>query len=147
MAKEAVEAAKEVTPSVEGKLIDMLDALQNGAVKVGETVVKYSPDVADAALWVVRIDGIQSLITGLIFLIVIFPLWSWQKRLWQWGSKIGWDSDDAQMGFAFGSAPLVAGIVISAVVVKKTLLNAWVWIAVFEPKLWLAKQIIDAVVK
>lgn len=55
---------------VEDKLVTILDALQTGAVTVGEQVVKYSPDVADAALMIVRVDAAETLLWSLAMLLI-----------------------------------------------------------------------------
>jgi hypothetical protein len=38
-----------MTEDVETKIVEILDALQNGAAVIGGKVVKYAPDVADAS--------------------------------------------------------------------------------------------------
>lgn len=146
MSKEtAVDVAKDAGTGIEGKLVEMLDALQNGAVKVGEQVVKYSPDVADAALWVVRIDGAQKLVLGIVALIALYPCVRWTLRLFGWAKKAVKTSYD---GIAYAVPILGAiGTVMVAGAAATPLLNVWNWIAVIEPKLWLAKQIIAAVLK
>lgn len=139
--KTVVETAKSM-PDVQDKLVSMLDALQQGAVKVGETVVQYSPDVANAALWVVRIDGIQCIVTGAFYATIGALGVKYTIKAWRWATK---DASDQPVFLV----PLVLGVVtgIAVVAASNIVLNVWNWIAVFEPKLWLAKQIIAAALK
>jgi hypothetical protein len=147
-AKEVLEAA----PGVEGKLVEMLDALQNGVVTVGEQVVKYGPDVADAALWVVRVDGIQSIVSGFVALLILTASVYAFLRTLRWVRSDEFDNDEfTGIPFFIGSivigiGSIVIGIVSSMIAIDK-LLNVWNWIAIFEPKLWLAKQIMASVLK
>lgn len=145
MSKEVVEtlkAAKDAVPGVESKLVEMLDALQSGVVKVGEQVVKYSPDAANAALWVVRIDGIQALIYGLIALIASIVFAFKAVAFWRWCTKHLDRSDGGSV--VFGVIVSVFFSTLFGYSLAKVLC-IWNWIAVIEPKLWLAKKIIASV--
>lgn len=140
---ETVQAVKEAVPGVEGKLIEMLDALQNGAVKVGEQVVKYSPDVAEAALWVVRIDGAQSIVFGVAGIPAACISVRLAKRYHAYLKSVKLNDEPPIVVVIFLWCLAAWASLASA----SCLLSVWNWIAVFQPKLWLAKQIIDAVVK
>ena len=124
------------TQGVEEKLVSMLDALEKGAVHVGDAVVKYSPDVAEATLLVVRIDGVQNIVTGLICAVLAFLS---AKACVKWLKAS--DGDDVYI-------PLIASALITALVTTQVdffnLIDVWNWVAIFEPKLYLAKQIIKA---
>lgn len=147
--KQAVDATKEVVKAakdagVQDKLIQMLDSLQNGAVTIGHEVVKYSPDVANAALMVVRINGIQALAAGLTSAVAAIIAYHWTKSLWAWA--IGVVRDDSDFFPAF-IVPIACGVVcflISNVAVNH-LTNVWSYIAIAEPKLWLANELINSV--
>ena len=144
MTKEISEAAQDVAPNVEGKLVEMLDALQHGVVKVGETVVQYSPDVADAALWVVRIDGIQYMLMAVSCLIWAILAKILGGKLWAWARRVDPDFDTPA-----ACVPILmwmTGVVAFGISLAE-LFSIWNWIAIIEPKLWLAKQIISSVLK
>lgn len=155
----AVESAKHVgaaankfanDPTVQGKVIEMLDSLQHGAVHVGDKIVEYSPQVANAALWVVRIDGMQALLNGFIALIGCLLLFKWTRKGFKWfrdGLDDDSDSEETAGKFFVGLAVPVGLFFPFGIVVSNNLLNIWVWIQVIEPKLYLAKRIIDAVIK
>ena len=153
-----------MTDKVEEKIVSMLDALQSGVVHVGEQVVKYSPDVADAALWVVRIEGVSALIYGVIGLfaiaiaIILFRKYLWHNSQYTaefklYCSKQGVEErihrNNANNHYfwrlAFGFSAL--GFTFVGFGFLKKLLDIWNWVAVFEPKLYIAKQIIDAALK
>ncbi|WP_020473636.1 hypothetical protein [Zavarzinella formosa] len=143
MSKKAIETVKEMVPSVEEKLVEMLDALQNGAVKVGEQVVKYSPDGADAALWVIRIDGIQTILSALVCVPASWLFARWAKKSFAWMREQ--DFHDEPPIVVVGALWTISiGCAFKAIF---TFFNAWNWVAIFEPKLWLAKQIIAVAMK
>lgn len=143
MTQEVIKEAVKVTPGIEEKVVGMLDALQNGAVKIGEQVVKYSPDVADAALWVVRIDGVQSIATAIFFVIAAIVLYVATRRFWAWAWRVDKDFDTPAI-----MVPVVTGIltIISSILASARIFDVWNWIAIFQPKLYLAKQIIKAAI-
>lgn len=145
MPKNTIEAVKQVTTSdaVQAKVINMLDALQTGAVHIGEQVVKYSPDVADAVLWVIRIDGLQTILSGLVMLILSFFCIGWAKKLITWAHKYSEESS----GVSYTGAILGCGILIIPVFIAyDALTNIWNYVSVFEPKLYLAKRIVSAAI-
>lgn len=142
MTKDIATHAKEVATSeqVQQKVLDMLDQLQQGAVMVGDTVVKYAPDMADTMLMIVKIDGIQrileilmALITGLLLLYATRKSRGHQIRI------------DPRCDTPFIMIPISLGIggVIATLTSICAFINIWTWMAIFEPKLWLAKQILN----
>lgn len=142
MAKEVVEQAASAGEVLEQKVITMLDALEKGAVTVGDAAVKYAPDVADAVLGVIRINGLSAVMTALIsFVLLMFVgcfLWKVHKK---------WLAVDPEYlkgvtGFSLLGSIIFFGFA-SAVLITDVF-NVWNWVAIFEPKLALAKQIVDA---
>lgn len=149
MIKEAQEVVKSV-PNVEQKVVEMLDQLQHGAVKVGEAIVQYSPDVTDAMFWVVRLNAIQNLVLAIAVLVLsAFGFWyaaSLSKKI-KALPEDSWNSSAKAMDLTMGK--WVTRVVSSfpLVISGASLIDVWNWVAVFEPKLWLAKQIINQVLK
>lgn len=133
----------ENTDKVQDKVVSMLDALQHGVTTVGNSVVKYTPDVVDAGLWVVRIDGIQTLTFSILGLLAAFILGHASYKFWKYLEK------ECELDGPVIVFPLFGGIITIIMIIGNTitLLNVWNWVAIFEPKLYLAKQIIDSVVK
>lgn len=73
----------ENTDKIQDKVVSMLDALQQGTTTLGDKLVKYTPDVVDAGLWVIRIDGIQEIAIA-IFCLLFFTIggyWFTKKLL------------------------------------------------------------------
>lgn len=153
-----------MTDKVEEKVISLLDALQSGVAHIGDQVVKYSPDVADAALWVVRIDGLGNLLIGLLGLGMIAVSHAlFRKAVWHRGQHIiAWrayietkgkeeriQKDDADYhDFWRFITLLTSGFSgFAGLIAVARFLDIWNWVAVFEPKLFIAKQIIDAALK
>lgn len=143
--EKTIEVASQNSDAIQNKVVSMLDALQNGAVEVGTQVVKYTPDVIDAGLWVIRIEGIQALVFSLSFLLPLWLLHPFAKRSLAWAQAATKEDDDNFPSFLL---PIILyGIVILfAAQAFYILTNIWSWVAVFEPKLYLAKQIIASVI-
>lgn len=166
--EKTVEIASNNSDAIQNKVVGMLDALQNGAVELGSQVVKYTPEVVDAGLWVVRIDGLNSLFWSLIcFLfcsVVLYKIipkaikhhndYCSYRNANSYGrtpeEKDEWtrvksykDSYDKSV-LCWGIVTVATMAIVPAIL---TLTKVWQWVAVFEPKLYLAKQIIASVVK
>lgn len=140
MTNEVTNAAIKAVSSdaVQNKLVSMLDALQQGAFTVGNAVIKYSPDVANTMLDVIRINGIQTLIYNTLLLTGSLGLFYYIKKSW---SKSWFDE------YAGPTAAGVLGcifiIISNAMFINSTgLFNIWNWIEVFQPKLWIAHEVI-----
>lgn len=138
-------AAKAVTsPDVQAKVVSMLDALQQGAVTVGSTVVKYTPAVVNAALDVIKLNGIQDLVLSIggTALAVIFVLGT--IRLWKWSQSTRDLRESPALLIPIFTGAATACIAIYNIV---TILDIWLWVEIFEPKLWIAKQLVNQVLK
>lgn len=125
--------------AIETKVVSMLDALQNGAVEVAGQAVKYAPDVTNAMLDVIRIDNLQSLIWGTVFLLLfilstIFMYITTKKCL----SGSDWS------GWYVLIFPTFIG---SCTGLSTTLLYIWTWVGIFQPKLYIAHLLVEKVMK
>lgn len=138
--KDATKAVKEVAgdDAVQTTVIRMLDALQNGAVEVGHTVVKYTPDVVDAALWITRIDGIQQVLSFIFLSALSIPFILAGKKI----KKLPSYDINGYWGVPSIFYAVAGLLLLSAL---NVILNVWIWIEIFEPKLYIAKQIVDKV--
>lgn len=130
----------EHTPNLEDRAIEVIDKALDGIDKLSnmlsEVAVQYGPDVVDAALTVVRISGAGELIIGFVVLISAIIYFCKLKSLWGWAIK---KDDEAHCLIPiFGTV----GAVITAIVGLIILINPWYWVAVIEPKLWVAHQIL-----
>lgn len=130
-----------MTSSVETKIVSMLDALQHGIVTVGEKAVKYSPDIADAALSVTQITGAAELLYGIgqgiaLFLCVKFCLFFYKTAV-----------EDDSFGAGLAVAGFASASVGLAISVIYAFFNVWNYVAIFNPKIYIAHQIIEKVMK
>ena len=123
---------------IENKVVSMLDALQNGAVEIGNQLVKYTPDVIQAALGVTMITGIQELVYGVIWL----GLFIYFYRYWSSNKFSGFDAPTIQDA-KLGGAGLMS--IISIMVVLTQLGNVWNYVAIVNPKLYIAHEIVEKV--
>jgi len=130
-----------MSDKVETKLVSMLDALQNGVAEVGGKIVKYTPDVVNAAEWVVRIDGVQSIVFSVSGMIVMGYA---SVKIWKFARKIR--EEDRYSGWADFNNALAVILGIVAALQIRIILDVWNWVRIFEPKLYIAKQIIESVV-
>ena len=125
-----------MSDAIEQKVISMLDALQSGIAEVGGQVVKYTPDVIDATLWVVRIDVISAIFSSLVVFLVTALL---SKKFYNELQNTEYDVDKR----VFCVIGLI-GSSISALISFLCLADIWNFVALIEPKLYIAKQIIEA---
>lgn len=127
-----------MTEPVEQKLVSMLDALQSGVVEIGGKLVKYTPDVVDAGLAVVRIDCASNLIYSALFVFAVAACWC---ALIKWCKEIDVETNSqANIIRAFLLVPL-------AIVAIRLMLDVWWWVGMFEPKLYIAHKIMEQVMK
>lgn len=125
---------------VENKLVDMLDALQNGVIEIGNQTLKYAPDIQQALLAVVRVDALQHLVYGVVAAIVV--KWSYESI------KKGCELNKQDKYSVDGAGHVIAGVmlgVFSLVSVTFTLLDVWCWAGLFDPKIYLAHKLLDKV--
>lgn len=98
-------------------------------------VKQYSSDVLDTILAVVQITGIQQLVFGVITLLVFVALNGFAYFLWT--KKMKHPDEDWDVGALFmhliSAFPFLHACIV--------LFNIWNWVAVFNPKLYLAYKI------
>ena len=117
--------------NIEDKAVELME-------KLDKLATEYAPDVIDSAIEVVRVSGFGSLIYGLLAVGFIFSLWLAYKKI------KSYEIDSAYEEPIWGGFFLVSivGGVISVVVIIETLFDIWTWVAIFNPKLALAHQIL-----
>lgn len=124
------------------KVLDKISEGTEAAVtKLGAMADKYGPEVVDSALWVVRVNGLQTLAfaaAGFLLGAVSFALFA--RPIWRWMLKHLDETDGSVL------LPLVAFWCATGALAfgnALTLLNVWHWVAIFEPKLWVAKRLLN----
>ena len=110
------------------------------AAKLTELGEQYGPDVVDAALMVVRIDAGQEILISIVWLILAVVGYRYSR--WAWPRIPDWNDPTFQNVSALLSVTAIPlGLLISAL----GFVQIWTWVAIFDPKLAVAKRILDGV--
>lgn len=109
-----------------------LDAAFN---KLGEVAAKYGPQAVDVAAEVVRVNAIGTIVVGLACAVLLGLC----IFFFRWGLKKNQDNyyDDYMPVLVSSSC----GIILFGIAAALHLLNIWAWVALFNPKLALARDI------
>lgn len=130
-------------PNLEEKAIEVIDKAMDGVEKLSnmlsDVAVQYGPEVVDAALTVVRISGAGNIVVGLTLAILPLFFFCNIKNLWKWALKHETSSDSGSLVLVVLSG---MGCVASSIVSFIMLINLWTWVAIIEPKLWVAHEIL-----
>lgn len=123
---------------LENKAADILDKLE----KLTEA---YAPEVVEKALQAVTVSGVSSVIyavAGIILSILFYKIMIISVKFFERRGKEDGPYNDWDVGMYLS---YVAGTTIIFVTLLEnilTLINLWVWIAIFNPELALAHQIL-----
>lgn len=102
---------------------------------------EFAPDVVDATLGMVRIVGLQQILYGIGISILALFLFRVGGKL-----KARADAMDGRYGatdWRVGASFVYVSSIASGIWAGTFLLNAWSWVALFAPKLYLAKTVFD----
>lgn len=135
-------------------------AIEAGIKGIGTMAEKYGPEVIDSALWVVRLNGLQWLILGAILaaagvtlLVLSWREWramrpaiekyeAYEKARDEWLNGKGARPDGVQRpdeGKAGIPGMIGVGLCATSIIFLGSI---WNWVAIFEPKLWVAKKLL-----
>lgn len=128
-----------------GKLLDIINQVQSG-------IVAHAPDAVNLVLASTQIDCLQSIILSFIGVIVSiicgFIIFKIQKKIdadkkdnKPYHERLTWIEPEAVLPALFAGLSGSIILVISVI----TLLDIWNWVGLFNPKLYLAHQIIAKV--
>lgn len=133
--------------SIADKALDKAgDVFTSVSNVLNNAVTEYGPDVVNAVLWVIRIDNLQSLVIGLLFLIiyVIILRFLWINVIKKEYLRCDREIINMDTGTIF--VPGLVGVIITFMVFGLTsvpkVFDAWTYVGIVEPKLWIAKQVI-----
>lgn len=134
----------------------VLDKLSEGAeavvAKLGTMAEKYGPEVVDSALWVVRVNGIQELVSRLaigVFFGAVFYVLARKvaahiaenkARVAAKGRAFDVTDCDPFVVVFIGGSAAISGVGAAIALIGMT--DVWRWVAIFEPKLWVAKRLL-----
>jgi len=111
--------------------------------KLDALATKYTPEALEMAVQVTRIDAIGNIIGAIIFIaLTVVLIIKTPPELCKWMN--GRSDGLAAIGFC-GLSGLFFASIISVGFVALVLLNHWMWVAVFNPKLALAHNIMGAI--
>lgn len=119
---------------IDEKLGEVIDKL----TKLAET---HGGQAIEMAVAVARIEAIQTVVFGLIALASSIALWFFFVRKLRAANAERWAEP-----FPNGVPCLVSGalLIVAVLAAAVHLPNGWAWVGMFEPKLYLAKQIMKA---
>src|SRR5882672_5024564 len=123
--------------SVETKVVEVLDSLQKGVSKLGKEVVKYGPVAVDTTLSVVRINGLANLIPGILSLIIFLIMVLLGVHCFPLKEDSG--------SFVLGLIISIIGGFISGCFACAVLSDIWIYVQVFNPKLYIAKELVEKI--
>lgn len=125
-------------------------AMETAIKTLGTLGEKYGPEVVDAALSVIRINGAANVFQGLVALAVAVVAFKYGRSLLVRGNEISrtyW-LPSTPSSAPSGTPQQVSGVVllvasgVGALAAFFTLTNIWHLVAIFEPKLWVAKRLL-----
>ena len=116
------------------KLTEMLTQLQEVAKTITEKLIVAAPDAIDMVLWVKRIEGMQFILIGLVFLILATCAFYMAKKFWKDDSE---ESALAMSGISFGLCTISFVFIF----------NLWNWVSIFKPELTIAREIMNSVLR
>jgi presenilin-like A22 family membrane protease len=114
--------------------------------KLNELVTSNSTDAINIALELVRIDCIQSMTVTLATLVTSIGLWTLVYKAYQWYLEAQ-KQDRWLDGWLLISGLVAIPASTASVVAIVSLCNVYMWIGLFDPKIVLAKRIVDTVLK
>lgn len=122
-----------------------IDKIAEYTNKVIESLTPIAQKAYETGLTVIRIDALQAIISLILLLFICIPLsiYLFKKIRTERDKSIFQQSDLVMCG---GSIALVFSFVIS-VVSAIGLCNIWIWIKLFQPELWLAKTLLEKVLR
>ena len=122
---------------LEEKAVDILNQME-------ALTKQFAPDVVDAGMEVTRLNGIASVVAGVVMLICAYPVYTQAVRLFLFFKKKK-EEDGYMSDWEMGSVAvsICAPVVIILLVIFGAALvfDVWNWVAIFNPKLALAKSI------
>lgn len=122
---------------------DLDNKLLEVVTKFDVLATKYTPEALEMAVYVTRVDAIGDIIGVVLFSsLVLFLVFKFKGKI----INLLDEGDQPEVLIAiYSSLVLGVSLVMSAIVLVCTLLNHWVWIAIFDPKLALAHKIIQSI--
>jgi len=120
--------------AIEEKTVAVLD-------KLDALATQYTPDVVNGAVTAVKVTAVSNLVWGAIGLACFFAIWWMARRtLAYYRCKENFNDGDVVLSTCAGIGLIICGIF--ALTTAFSLFETWNWVAIFNPKLALAHQIL-----
>ena len=139
-----------MSDKLEEKTVELLDrsadAIESFAAQLKTLAESYGPEVADLALATARVDAAAGLVTGIAMMVVAVALlgparWLFKKAREQ-RQHHGVHTGNEVPGYVAGSVLFCISGIIGGIACLQYLFDAWRWVGLFSPELWLAKTIL-----
>lgn len=132
-----------MSDALENKAVEILDKSQAAIATFADNLVEmaqqYGPDVAEAALTMARIDALSSLVPALVGLIAtVVYVYFFFKKMMPWVNA----EHDYDINRTFTCIVSTVAMFFVGLFSLVGVLNLWLWVGVFEPKLWVAKKVL-----
>lgn len=120
--------------------VDVQFNLDQAIAKLGELVSKHGPQAVDLAASVVQVDAMGNLIRGGAFGVAALVATALCFSFWRWILSDEGDGEAAGLACLGSGAALVLWVFALVPV-----LNVWNWVALYEPRLALAHEVLNKV--
>lgn len=133
---DAIKAVAEVIPSLEDKVVQLANKLQ-------EALSEHGGAAWDLAMYVVRVDSTLDILRALVFLVITFSGICYTKRLWNWGQSNNWPGD----GIPICVLVMLSGVTALSAALTLSSSPSFVWgiFYLHTPELSIARKIIESV--
>lgn len=98
----------------------------------------------EIGLLTLQIDAVQGIVLGMVFAVLSLYLFNKSKMFYKKAREIG---SERNPDFDMSAGRVITAVFafISLLISLTQLLDVWLWVKLFKPELWLAKQAIAAV--
>ena len=131
-----------MSEKLEDKAVELIDKF---AAKLDSLSTEYGPEVVDAALAVAWVSATQEAVKWSIALaLCVISSWLFaRKALPLAKAKTFDDSSDEAAVFGAIIFAVVSGLTaLITALISLVGFSVWPWVGMFEPKLWIAKQVL-----
>ena len=129
--------------SLEEKAVEVLDKTLNGVETLSNMLVEiakqHGAESVDAILTVVQIKGLGSLLYSSVLFFVPIMFFLFYRPMLRWARKYS-DVSDYFSNIFLGFTTAGMGIILS--IGMFNIINPWQYVAIVEPKLWIAHEIL-----
>ena len=127
----------------------MEDKLLEYADKVEQALAQYGPEAYEMAVKAQFYDGLGSIITGFVLLLIVAGLGFGVRFLVRRGSKVAEESTElfSSLELPYYSGAVIVGAVGTTLLLRAmmNLLDTWNWVSIFDPELAFLREVVTQV--